>query len=33
MEHIKFNTRTKSDGSAKSLLKNEKIPCVIYGKN
>ena len=33
MEEIELQPRLKSDGSTNSLLKNNKIPCVVYGKN
>ncbi len=33
MEKIKLIPRTKKDGTIKELLKNKKIPCVVYGKN
>ena len=33
MEEIELQPRLKSDGSMNSLLKNNKIPCVVYGKN
>ena len=33
MDAIKFFSRSKNDGSTKNLLKNNKVPCVIYGKD
>lgn len=33
MEVIKLISRTKKDGNTRSILNNNLIPCVVYGKN